>query len=108
MSTTTKEQKWQKIAVSNINLLLSESDAKQKDLASYMGKVPQSLSKMLSNKQMWFFEDMCNAASFFNVGLDVLMRTDLTPLKAQNLVSEWGCRGLNPGPTDYESAALTD
>lgn len=53
----------QKIAVANINLLLAVSRKKKKDLAECMDKVPQALSKMLQNKQTWFFEDMCNAAT---------------------------------------------
>lgn len=71
----------QKIAVANINLLLAVSRKKKKDLAECMDKVPQALSKMLQNKQTWFFEDMCNAADFFGVGLETLLRTDLTPMK---------------------------
>ena len=76
----------QQIAVANINLLLNVSHSKKKDLAEYMGKVPQSLSKMLQNKQTWFFEDMCNAADFFNVGIGTLVRTDLTPMKAEQIL----------------------
>lgn len=53
----------QQIAVANIKLLLDASHSKKKDLAEYLGKVPQSLSKMLQNKQTWFFEDMCHAAT---------------------------------------------
>lgn len=44
----------QQIAVANIKLLLDASHSKKKDLAEYLGKVPQSLSKMLQNKQTWF------------------------------------------------------
>lgn len=39
----------QQIAVANIKLLLDASHSKKKDLAEYLGKVPQSLSKMLQN-----------------------------------------------------------
>ena len=46
----------QKIAVANINLFLAVSHKKKKDLAECMDKVPQALSKMLQNKQTWFFE----------------------------------------------------
>ncbi|KFI84466.1 putative transcriptional regulator [Bifidobacterium reuteri DSM 23975] len=114
----------QKIAVANINLFLAVSHKKKKDLAECMDKVPQALSKMLQNKQTWFFEDMCNAADFFNVSIDTLVRTDLTPFTAEQILktaasdesknggiaasNEWGRRGLNPGPGDYESHALTD
>lgn len=76
----------QKIAVANINLFLAVSHKKKKDLAECMDKVPQALSKMLQNKQTWFFEDMCNAADFFNVGIDTLVRTDLTPMKAEQIL----------------------
>lgn len=76
----------QKIAVANINLLLAVSRKKKKDLAECMDKVPQALSKMLQNKQTWFFEDMCNAADFFGVGLETLLRTDLTPMKAEQIL----------------------
>lgn len=76
----------QQIAVANIKLLLDASHSKKKDLAEYMGKVPQSLSKMLQNKQTWFFEDMCTAAEFFGVGIETLVRTDLTPLKAEQIL----------------------
>ena len=51
-----------------------------------MGKVPQSLSKMLQNKQTWFFDDMCTAADFFGVGIETLVRTDLTPMKAEQIL----------------------
>ena len=76
----------QQIAVANIKLLLDASHSKKKDLAEYLGKVPQSLSKMLQNKQTWFFEDMCHAADFFGVGLETLVRTDLTPMKAEQIL----------------------
>ena len=76
----------QQIAVANIKLLLDASHSKKKDLAEYLGKVPQSLSKMLQNKQTWFFEDMCTAAEFFGVGIETLVRTDLTPLKAEQIL----------------------
>ena len=76
----------QQIAVANIKLLLDASHSKKKDLAEYMGKVPQSLSKMLQNKQTWFFDDMCTAADFFGVGIETLVRTDLTPMKAEQIL----------------------
>lgn len=76
----------QKIAVANINLFLAVSHKKKKDLAECMDKVPTALSRMLQNKQTWFFEDMCNAADFFNVGIDTLVRTDLTPMKAEQIL----------------------
>lgn len=74
------------VVIDNINTLLNASKAKKKDLAVYMGKVPQSVSKMLSNKQSWFYDDVCAAADFFGVDLSVLASKELTIGEARDIL----------------------
>lgn len=76
----------QVVVIDNINTLLNASRAKKKDLAEYMGKVPQSVSKMLSNKQSWFYDDVCAAADFFGVDLGVLAARELTISEARDIL----------------------
>lgn len=69
---------YQDAAVLNIKLMLRARGEMQKDLAAYMGKNPQSLSRMMRPGYAWSFNDMCKAAAYFGVSIDTLLRSDLT------------------------------
>ena len=101
---------YQAVAVGNVNLFLSVSREKKKDLAAYMGKQPTAMPRMLDNNQTWFYEDMCNAASFFGIGLDTLQRRDLTYETAKSIWDKVQAEreedgGGLPAPEDEKTAA---
>lgn len=83
MATGTRNH--QKIAVGNVNLFLTVSHLKKKDLAEHMSKKPAVMPRMLKNEQVWYFDDMCNAADFLGVSLETLQRKDLTVSEAQSI-----------------------
>lgn len=69
---------FQNVAVMNIKLMLKVRGDTQKNLAGYMGKNPQSLSRMMRPGYAWTFNDMCLAARYLGTSVDTLMRQDLT------------------------------
>lgn len=69
---------YQMTAIMNIKLMLEARNMKQVDLASYMGKQRQNMNRMLRGESQWMFNDMCQAANFFGVSLDMLLNPNLT------------------------------
>ncbi|MCH9276131.1 helix-turn-helix domain-containing protein [Bifidobacterium amazonense] len=69
---------YQSVALDNIRMMLAVRGLKQSDLAAYMGKHRQNLNRMINTGATWSFNDMCRAAQFFGVGVDTLMRSDLS------------------------------
>lgn len=72
----------------NVGMLLAVSHAKRQDLAKAMGKFPTALSRMLSGKQVWYFNDAAAAADFFKIDLNTISRDDLTPMEAKELLAK--------------------
>ena len=81
----------------NVRVLLTVNQVNQKDLAKAMGISEATLSQKFSGRTRWNIEDIDKASHYLGVPASRFLESDM-----------WGLRGLNPGPTDYESAALTD
>ena len=71
----------QDIAILNLNMLMQLEGRYRKDLAEYIGRRPQNLSRMMSGESNWALNDMWKAAEFVGVSLDVLTDPTLTPAK---------------------------
>lgn len=56
----------------NLNMLMQLEGRYRKDLAEYIGRRPQNLSRMMSGESNWALNDMWKAAEFVGVSLDVL------------------------------------
>ena len=78
----------QDIAILNLNMLMQLEGRYRKDLAEYIGRRPQNLSRMMSGKSNWALNDMWKAAEFVGVSLDVLTDPTLTPAKALSIIGE--------------------
>lgn len=68
----------QDIALYNLDQFMRFEGKQRKDLAAYLGIVPQVVSRMMSGKHAIRLNDICRAADFVGVPLDVLLRDDLT------------------------------
>ncbi len=66
----------------NVNMILSNSGLRKKDLAKAMGLSPQSMASRLQSKANWTIDETCAAADFFGVPLMALLDENLTPAKA--------------------------
>ncbi|MBT1173874.1 helix-turn-helix transcriptional regulator [Bifidobacterium sp. MA2] len=83
----------QDVALYNLSRLMEAEGKQRKDLAAYLGMVPQNISRLLSSKHALRLNDICRAAEFVGVPLEVLLRDDLTQVDyaeyaAQALASE--------------------
>ena len=78
----------QDIAILNLNMLMQLEGRYRKDLAEYIGRRPQNLSRMMSGESNWALNDMWKAAEFVGVSLDVLTDPTLTPAKALSIIGE--------------------
>lgn len=78
----------QDIAILNLNMLMQLEGRYRKDLAEYIGRRPQNLSRMMSGESNWALNDMWKAAEFVGVSLDVLTDPTLTPSKALSIIGE--------------------
>lgn len=86
----------QDIAILNLNMLMQLEGRYRKDLAEYIGRRPQNLSRMMSGESNWALNDMWKAAEFVGVSLDVLTDPTLTPAKALSIIGERKLARLNP------------
>ena len=68
----------QDIALYNLDQFMRFEGKQRKDLAAHLGIVPQVVSRMMSGKHAIRLNDICSAADFVGVPLDVLLRDDLT------------------------------
>ncbi|KFI90963.1 helix-turn-helix protein [Bifidobacterium saguini DSM 23967] len=114
----------QDVLAMNVSRMLTARGLRKKDLAHAMGVSPQAMASRLQSKANWTLDEACSAADFLHVSLDLLMKDNLTAAEVLGYANtatsdesknggisasnEWGRRGLNPGPGDYESHALTD
>ena len=78
----------QDIAILNLNMLMQLEGKYRKDLAKYLGRMPQAVSRMFISGSEWTFNDMFKAAEFVGVSLDVLTDPSLTQTKALQIISE--------------------
>lgn len=78
----------QDIAILNLNMLMQLEGKYRKDLAEYMGKRPQNLSRMMTGDSNWAFNDMVRAAEFVGVSVGSLLDPSLTPAKALSIIGE--------------------
>ena len=78
----------QDIAILNLNMLMQLEGRYRKDLAEYIGRRPQNLSRMMSGESNWALNDRWKAAEFVGVSLDVLTDPTLTPAKALSIIGE--------------------
>ena len=85
------------IVTRNMRIELAANGLQQKDLANALGITTASMSAKFTGRSMWNLSDIEKASGFFKTSPERLIAS-----------GEWGRRGLNPGPADYESDALTD
>lgn len=79
----------QDVAILNLNMLMQIEGKYRKDLATYIGRKPQNLSRMMNGDSNWAINDMFKAAQFVGVTLDVLTDPSLTPAKAIAIISKY-------------------
>lgn len=72
----------------NLNMLMQLEGRYRKDLAEYIGRFPQALSRMMLGKSNWPLNDIVKAAEFVGVSVDVLLDPTLTPAKALAIIGE--------------------
>lgn len=78
----------QDTAIMNLNMLMQLEGRYRKDLAEYIGRFPQALSRMMLGKSNWPLNDIVKAAEFVGVSVDVLLDPTLTPAKALAIIGE--------------------
>ncbi len=78
----------QDVAILNLNMLMHLEGKYRKDLAKYLGRMPQAVSRMFTSGSEWTFNDMFKAAEFVGVTLDVLTDPTLTQTKALGIIGE--------------------
>lgn len=76
----------QDVALLNLDMFMKIEGKYRKDLAAYLGRRPQHISRMMSGENNWTLNDMFKAARFVGVSLDVLTDPELTPSKAYTIV----------------------
>lgn len=78
----------QRVALLNLAMLMNLEGKHRKDLALHMGKMPQSISRMLGEDYKWSFNDMCKAAEFVGVPIGTLVDPALSPARALDIIGE--------------------
>lgn len=92
----------QDIVTRNMKIAMAVNDTNQQTLANELGISRSSVSQKMTHRVIWSLEDIEKAGRFFRI-------SPARFLEPNGLLNnEWGRRGLNPGPADYESDALTD
>lgn len=87
----------QEVALLNLDMLMRIEGKYRKDLAAYLGRIPQVLSRMMKSGSSWSFNDMSKAAQFVGVSLDTLADPTLTPAKARELLENGGLTVADDG-----------
>ena len=59
----------QATALRNVDLLMHLEGKYRKDLAVYLGRIPQVMSRMMKSGSTWSFNDMYRTAEFLGVPL---------------------------------------
>ena len=78
----------QSVMLLNLNMFMQLKGLYRKDLAEYMGRKPQAVSRMFISGSAWSINDTCKAADFFGVPLSTLLDPSLTPSKALDIIGE--------------------
>lgn len=77
----------QSIALRNVDMLMHLEGKYRKDLAAYLGRVPQAVSRMMKSGSAWSFNDMYRTAEFLNVSINDLSDPELSPTKALAIIN---------------------
>lgn len=85
-----------------INDALFRRGETRKSLAAALGVTPSVVSRKLHGSVSWTVSDLVKTAGFLDVQCAELLEAAI-----DGQSSEWGVRGSNPRPRDYESPALT-
>ena len=78
----------QATALRNVDLLMHLEGKYRKDLAVYLGRIPQVMSRMMKSGSTWSFNDMYRTAEFLGVPLEVLTDPTLSPDRALSIIGE--------------------
>ena len=92
----------QDIVTRNMKIAMAVNDTNQQTLANELGISRSSVSQKMTHRVIWSLEDIEKAGRFFRISPAKFLEPNGL------LNSEWGRSGLNRGPADYESDALTD
>ncbi len=86
-----------------MRIALALRNKNQSDLSRAFGVSRTLISQKMRGVTSWTIADMEKAGQFLGIAPAKF-------LEPNGLVADglWGHRGLNPGPADYESDALTD
>ena len=72
------EVSYQAIVAANVGRLLQARGLKKKSLADAMNVAPQVISRHLTGRATWSIDDVCNAARFFGVSVETLLKATLS------------------------------
>lgn len=78
----------QATALRNVDLLMHLEGKYRKDLAVYLGRIPQVMSRMMKSGSTWSFNDMYRTAEFLGVPLEALTDPTLSPDRALSIIGE--------------------